>query len=130
MPPVSCLDVFLSLWQNIPMSRHWLRLLCLLIGLAIGLFYAWKVAPVRYTNVPLSALRADYRTDYVMAIAEAYQAEQDLPRAIRRLAFLGPMEPLSYVQEALIYAQAHAFEAREIAMLQALAQALRGGGSP
>ncbi len=125
MPPVSCLDVFLSLWQNILMLRHLLRLLFVFIGLAAGLFYGWRIAPVRYTDVPLSALRADYRTDYVMAVAEAYHAEQDLPRAIRRLALLGPAEPLNYVQEALIYAQAHSFDVREIALLEALAQALR-----
>ncbi|MEJ5241347.1 MAG: hypothetical protein WHS87_09130 [Anaerolineales bacterium] len=117
------------------MSRHLLRLLLFLIGLAAGIFYAWKIAPIRYTDVPLSALRADYRTDYVLAIAEAYQSEQDLNLAISRLKWLNPTSPLTPVQEALLYAQAHGFDEREIAFLQSLVQALstigaEGGGSP
>ncbi len=117
------------------MSRHLLRLLFFLIGLAAGIFYAWKIAPVRYTDVPLAALRADYRTDYVMAVAEAYQNEQDLNLAISRLKLLNPASPLTPVQEALLYAQTHAFEEREVAFLQSLIQALsmvgaEGGGTP
>ncbi len=117
------------------MLRHLLRLLFFLIGLAAGIFYAWKIDPVRYTDVPLAALRADYRTDYVMAVAEAYQREQDLNLAISRLKLLNPTSPLTPVQEALLYAQTHAFEKREVAFLQSLIQALstvgaEGGGTP
>lgn len=106
------------------MSRHLLRLFLFLIGLLAGLVYAWKISPVQYTNVPLAALRADYRTDYVMAVAEAYQEEQNLDLAIRRLSLLGTASPITYVQEALIYAQTHNFDEGEIAILESFAQAL------
>lgn len=106
------------------MSRHLLRLFLFLIGLLAGIIYAWKISPVQYTNVPLSALRADYRADYVMAIAEAYQEEQNLDLAIRRLSLLGTASPLTYVQEALIYAQTHNFDEGEIALLESFVQAL------
>jgi len=39
---------------------HWYLLTGLLIGLALGLVYAWKISPVRYVDTDPAALRADF----------------------------------------------------------------------
>lgn len=71
-------------WETIP---------ALLIGLALGLYYAWIVSPVRVVDAIPSALRADFKDRYRAVIAAAYAANSDLPRARARLSLLGDADP-------------------------------------
>jgi hypothetical protein len=73
------------------MSRpSWLALTFgIVLGLAAGLFYAWKIEPVAYTNTNPASLRADFRMDYLSLIASAYASSGDLDRARARLALFG-----------------------------------------
>ena len=83
------------------MSR-WIKFLIVIaIGLAIGLIYGWLVSPVEYIDTSPDTLRADYRLDYVLMVAETYQAEQDLGLAARRLAMLGSEPPAEIAAAAL-----------------------------
>jgi len=72
-------------------SPGWLLgiLLALLAGLGLGLVYAWVIAPQRISNVEPSTLRADFKDQYRSAIAAAYAATGNLPRAQSRLDLLG-----------------------------------------
>jgi len=73
---------------------RWLQtLLLVLLGLAAGLFYGWRIAPVEYVDLAPNTLRADYRAEYILMVAEAYQTEEDLNLAARCLALLDSAPP-------------------------------------
>ncbi len=63
------------------------------IGLALGFAIGWGLWPVQYTNTAPDVLRQDYRDDYVLMTATAYQVDGDLARARERLALLDPVHP-------------------------------------
>ena len=65
--------------------RFWIGLI---LGLAAGLLYGWLLQPVHVTDTGLASLRQDYRTDYVLMVAEAYGGEGGLSLAVQRLAAL------------------------------------------
>lgn len=66
-------------WETIP---------ALLLGLALGLLYAWVLSPVKVVDAVPAALRADFKDQYRAVIAAAYAADNDLMRAQSRLALL------------------------------------------
>jgi len=95
-------------------------LIVLVIGLALGLVYGWIIAPVQYTDITPEALRIDYRTDYVLMVAEAYRAEQNPELASKRLAILGSKPPASIAGDAYIFAQQSAYLTDDLTMIQDL----------
>jgi hypothetical protein len=107
----------LSLWVFI--------VLALLAGIGIGIIYGWYIDPVDYFDLPPDTLRADYKADYVLVTAEAYQAEQDPGLAARRLAIFGSKSPSAIAAEGLTYARSHNFSDAEIALIQELVTALQ-----
>ncbi|MCX6071509.1 MAG: hypothetical protein NTU91_11745 [Chloroflexi bacterium] len=68
-------------------------LAALVLGIAAGLYYAWGVNPVSYTDTSPASLREDFRSDYLTLIASAYDATGDLPRARARLALFAYADP-------------------------------------
>ena len=85
--------------------RRWIWFsLAMLVGIAAGLYYGWQINPVKYVETTPATLRIDYQTDYILMVAEAYQAEGDLNTAARRLAVLGETPPAEIVRQAMIYA--------------------------
>ncbi|NIS79045.1 MAG: hypothetical protein GTO14_02210 [Anaerolineales bacterium] len=97
----------------------------LILGLIIGLLYGWVLRPVEYINTTPSSLRADYRTDYILMVAEAYTGDQDLDLALVRLAALGPQPPLNIVLEAIDYGIENEFSRSDLDTLNRLATQLR-----
>lgn len=105
----------------------WDILLALLVGLGVGLVYAWLISPLRVTNADPIALRADFKERYRSAIAASYAATGNLPRAEARLALLGDADPMEALnaQAQRMLADDETFEqADEVA---ALAVALENG---
>ncbi len=81
---------------------RWIQILLVtILGLVAGLFYGWRVAPVEYIDLAPNTLRADYRAEYVLMVAEAYKSEKDLDLAARRLALLGSAHPVEIIAENL-----------------------------
>jgi len=106
------------------MSR-WIRFIfAIIIGAAGGLYYGWVVSPVEYIDTTPDSLRIDYKSDYVLMVAEAYQAENDLPTAARRLALLGETTPSELVREALIFAERQGYTDTDIKLMRTLLNAL------
>jgi hypothetical protein len=66
----------------------WRLLFALLVGFGIGLAYSWVISPLRVTNADPVALRADFKDNYRAAVAAAYAANGNLPRAQARLSLL------------------------------------------
>ena len=118
------------------MSRWLTPLLGLLLGIALGLVYGWVVDPVDYVDTTPDSLRPDYRADYVLMAAEAYQKEQDPDLAARRLAVLGSQPPGDIAGQALEQARGFGFADSDLALMQKLTTAMQawqppaGGTSP
>jgi hypothetical protein len=100
-------------------------LLGLALGLVIGLLYGWLIQPVEYVDTAPNALREDFRSDYVLAIAEVYQVHQDLEEAQVHLGTLGPEPAANYVVDAIDYGVGHNMSQRDLETLNTLAVALR-----
>ncbi|RPI93023.1 MAG: hypothetical protein EHM40_11140 [Chloroflexi bacterium] len=72
----------------------WEILLALLAGLGLGLVYSWVVSPPRIVDAEPVVLRADFKDQYRSAIAAAYNATGNLPRARARLSLLGDRDSI------------------------------------
>ena len=72
----------------------WDILFALLLGLGVGLAYAWTISPLRLTDSTPSLLRADFKDHFRSAIAASYDATGNLPRAQARLVLLGDNDPV------------------------------------
>ena len=107
-------------------SRRWLFIiLALVVGTGIGLAYGWIIDPVDFFDLTPDTLRADYKADYVLMTAEAYQVEQDPGLAARRLAIFGAKSPSAIAADGLAYARANGFSDSDTALMQELVTALQ-----
>ena len=100
-------------------------LLGLALGLVVGLLYGWVLQPVEYVDTAPNALREDFRSDYVLAVAEAYQTDRDLTKAQIHLGTLGPEPAANYVVDAIDYGVDHDMPQSDLETLNQLAVALR-----
>jgi hypothetical protein len=109
------------------MSRWFFFLLTAAIGLAAGLYYGWFLQPVKYVDTTPETLRSDFKADFVLMVAEAYQTDQDLPLAMVRLSYLGDASPDASVQHALAHAVSvqPPYPSNDLALIQKLAEALQ-----
>jgi hypothetical protein len=114
-------------------SRTWrfvFFVLAIIAGFAAGLGYGWGINPVQYRSTGPQALQIDYQTDYVLMVAELYQAEGDLAMALARLGFLGDAPPLVVMNDAIGFADAQRYAAADLGLMRSLAfavqQALEG----
>lgn len=116
-------------------THRWLFFLfSILAGIGLGLLYGWVISPVEYVDTAPDSLRADFRVDYVLMVAETYQSEQDPSLAARRLGLLGTRPPYEIALEAFNYAQGHQYPTEDVLLLQNLTLAMQplqpAGGPP
>ncbi len=107
------------------MSRWILFFITIIIGAVAGLYYGWFINPVRYVDTTPDTLREDYRADYVLMVAEAYQEDGDLGMAVRRLALMGDVRPADTVAQATLYAVETGYGRSDLALMQQLADDLQ-----
>ncbi|MBL8058529.1 MAG: hypothetical protein JNK29_17630 [Anaerolineales bacterium] len=65
----------------------------LIVGLLLGLLYAWVLDPIKIVDTDFSTLRSDLKQQYVRMVAEAYSLDTDArkaDKAAERIAALGP----------------------------------------
>lgn len=106
--------------------RRWIWfLLFMVLGIGVGLLYGWVIDPVRYVDTTLARLDSDFQTDYVLMVAEAYQAEGDLDIAARRLAILGDSPPAEIVRLGMIYTAQNGWADSDQELLSQLASDLQ-----
>jgi len=79
------------------------------IGMLLGLLFGWVIRPVEYVDTAPEALREDFRSDYVLMVAEAYIVDRDLELARYKLASLGSHPPLNYVIDAIDFGVENGF---------------------
>jgi hypothetical protein len=107
-------------------SFRWLFILiALAVGIGMGLAYGWWVDPVEFFDLTPDTLRADYKADYVLMVAEVYEAEHDPGLAARRLAILGSRSPSAIASEGLTFARSGGFADSDIALIQELVTAMQ-----
>lgn len=73
------------------MKEHqspWYLFTGLILGLILGVVYAWYISPVEYSNVAPASLSSEYKNAYRKMIALSYAANHDLGRTLGRLALL------------------------------------------
>ncbi len=99
--------------------------LALLLGLTLGLWIAWGLAPRGYLDPSPAALRADYKDEYRLLIASAYAATGDLNRARVRLSLLHDDDPAAVLLEQSQRALAAGDSPQTVFLLSALAEAIR-----
>jgi hypothetical protein len=66
----------------------WYLLTGLVLGIALGLIYAWIFQPVQYVDTSPASLRSDFKDQYRALIAAAYLGNGDLVRARARLELI------------------------------------------
>jgi hypothetical protein len=133
VPPVSCPDIdshslfnLIFLYNPVMSPLRWLSIiLSIAIGIGLGIFYGRVISPVQYVDTTPSNLRADFRADYTLMVAETFQNEQDLDKAARRLAILGSQPPIEFVSQALNFARQNKYTPSDISLLENLSTALR-----
>ncbi len=98
----------------------------LILGAALGLFYAWTLAPVQIIDSAPAALRADFKNQYRAAIAASFASNHDLARAKARLALLADADSYAALsaQAQQMLAAGESFASVE--QVADLASALRG----
>jgi hypothetical protein len=107
-------------------STRWLFVFVALIaGIGMGLAYGWVIDPVDFFDLTPDTLRADYKADYVLMVAETYRTEQDPGLAARRLAIFGSQSPSTIASQGLEYANKNGFADSDIALIQELVTALQ-----
>ena len=72
----------------------WITISAFIIGITLGLTYAWVISPTRYVDTIPASLRADFKDRYRIVISSAYAATGDIQRARARLALLGDADSL------------------------------------
>jgi hypothetical protein len=114
---------------------RWIRFLfAILCGLGLGLAYGWFMSPLRSAESSPETLRIDYKTDYVLMVAETFQYEHDPQMAAQRLSALGEPQTNALLEQAIQFAQKAGYTEPDIACMQTLLSALEGtlptGGMP
>lgn len=107
------------------MSRWLTALIVCLLAAGLGLAYGWLVNPVKFVDTTPASLRSDYRADYVLMVAETYQAGRDPGLAARQLAVLGGPSPAAACADALRTAEAASYSQGDIELLRELARAMQ-----
>lgn len=106
------------------MVRYILFIVMIVIGAFFGIFYAREINPVDVVDAPPSSLRADYKADYVLMVAEVYAQEKDPALAARQLALLGSDKPVEIINQALVTALDLQYSPNDLLVMRDLAEAM------
>ncbi len=109
-------------------KRIALFFLMIAVGVGLGLLYGWVLNPVKYEDTAPSMLHNDYKADYVLMVAEIYNADNNLEQASRRLALLDSLPPTRIVSSAILTARERGYAARDQELMGKLALALQSAG--
>jgi hypothetical protein len=67
----------------------------LIVGLALGLLYAWVISPVEWKDASPSLLSEPYRQEWMRMAIDSYAANRDADLALTRYQALGEQGPAS-----------------------------------
>lgn len=67
---------------------NWYLLTGVVLGIILGILFAWVISPVKYVDTAPESLKDEFKDQYRVLIASAYVANGDLVRAKARLELL------------------------------------------
>lgn len=102
------------------MLRWFLFITSILVGIAAALYLGWVVLPAQNIEASPETLRQDYKTDYVLMVAESYREQRDIDLAVERIGELGDRPPAAMVAEAVLYARNNGWPEADLAVMEAL----------
>ncbi len=102
------------------MARWFLFLLAILMGAALVVAYAWQINPDEPINAAPESLRIDYKTDYVLMVAEIYHQDGDIDQTLKRLTDLEIGSPLELVDEVIRFAEQEGYKHDDLVKMWAL----------
>lgn len=76
--------------------------------------------PAAPKDAPLSSLRADFKTDLVLMIAEDFQTDPNSMQALTRLDKLDAGDPITLLGNSIQYAQGIAYPEEDLKLMQGL----------
>ena len=108
---------------------NWYLLTGVVLGIILGILFAWVISPVEYVDTAPESLTNEFKDQYRVLIASAYVANGDLVRAKARLGLLGEADIYLVVAEQAQQMLAEGGSVEEAQALGRLALAL-GQGIP
>ena len=108
----------------------WYLLSGLILGLGIGLWVSWGLAPVQFVETTPASLSPEFRDDYRFMIAWAFNANNDLLRAQARLGTLQDAEPIKALGEQAQRMLAGNLPMNEVQLLADLSSAIQNQPTP
>lgn len=106
------------------MNRYIAFGVTILVGLIASLYLAWMGGTANVSDAEPNLLREDFRADYALMVAEAFQANNNAEEAVAHLAFLDAESPIAPVEEAIAFGENAGFSENDLALLDNLADAL------
>ena len=95
--------------------------LAILVGVGAGLAFGWMMMPpAAPRNAPLASLRADFKTDLVLMVAEEFQNDPDSMQALTQLDKLDESDPITLLGNSIQYAQAIGYPEEDLKLMQDL----------
>jgi hypothetical protein len=96
-------------------------ILAILIGGGAGLAFGWTMMPpAAPKDAPIASLRADFKTDLVLMVAEDFQTEPDSMQALTQLDRLDEGDPITLLGNSLQYAQAIGYPEEDLNLMRNL----------
>lgn len=108
----------------------WYLVTGLILGAALGLVYAWLIAPHTYADTSPASLQAEFKDQYRAMVALAYLANGNYARAQARLELLKDVDPIQALNEQAQHGRSEGAAPREAQALGLLAVSLGQGGPP
>jgi len=68
-------------------------MIALIIGIILGLIWAWGIQPVEWKDAPPSLLHQGYQEEYLRMAIDSYKVNNDRELALRRYQALGEIRP-------------------------------------
>ena len=103
---------------------NWYLLTGVVLGIILGILFAWVISPVEYVDTAPESLKDEFKAQYRVLIASAYVANGDLVRAKARLELLGKADIYMIVAEQAQQMLAEGGSVEEAQALGRLALAL------
>lgn len=103
---------------------NWYLLTGVVLGIMLGILFAWVISPVEYVDTAPESLKDEFKDQYRVLIASAYVANGDLVRAKARLELLDEADIYLVVAEQAQQMLAEGGSVEEAQALGRLALAL------
>ena len=95
--------------------------LAILVGVGAGLAFGWTMMPpAAPKDAPLASLRADFKADLVLMVAEDFQTEPDSMQALTQLDRLDEGDPITLLGNSLQYAQVIGYPEEDLNLMRNL----------